>query len=114
MKNEDELEKRFNRVVDDVLKQIFGQDAALIIYNYLEKNNTLDEQEILEKIESFARGLESFLNCGAFVVEGIILKNLYLSYGIPFEQIEEGRSFVEYVGQLKTMITESEETKRER
>jgi len=113
MEEQEEFKKFFGKVIDDVLKQIFGQAAALIIYNYLEKNDSLSQQEIPEKIESFVKGLESFLDSGALVVEGVILKTLYSSYGISFKQVEEGHSFAEYVNQLKDMVGKSRVIKRE-
>lgn len=97
----------FRKSVDDALKQIFGQAAALIIYNHLEKNSSLTSEEIPEKLEVFAKGLENFLNSGALVIEGIILKQLYLSYGLEFKKMEEGTSFVDYVTKLKRMINEN-------
>jgi len=55
------------------MKQISGQNAALIIYNHIGKSNPLDRQEIPEKIEFFVKGLETFLNSGAFVWIGFLI-----------------------------------------
>jgi len=107
LKTKGEFDKTFRKTVDDVLNQIFGQAAALIIYNYLEKSNSLTPEEFPEKLDAFARGLENFLDSGALVVENIILKHLYSSYGLEFKEIEEGRSFVDYLIQLKRTVNEN-------
>ena len=107
MKTEDEFDKAFSKSVDDVLNQIFGQAAALIIYNHLEKNDSLTLEEFPKKLDAFIRGLENFLDSGALVVEGIILKHLFSSYGLEFKKIEEGRSFVDYIIQLRSMVNET-------
>jgi hypothetical protein len=107
LKTKGEFDKTFRKTVDDVLNQIFGQAAALIIYNYLENSNSLTPEEFPEKLDAFARGLENFLDSGALVVENIILKQLYSSYGLEFKEIEEGRSFVDYLIQLKRTVNEN-------
>jgi hypothetical protein len=106
MKMKDDFDKSFRETVDEVLKQIFGQSAALIIYSHLEKNNSLTQEEIPEKLENFVRGLENFLSSGALVIEGIILKQLYSSYGLEFKGMEEGYSFIDYITKLKQMTDE--------
>lgn len=107
MKKEGEFDKAFRKTVDNALNQIFGQAAVLIIYNHLEKNDSLTPEEIPKKLDAFARGLEDFLDSGALVVEGIILKYLYSSYGFKFKKMEEGRSFVDYIIHLRNTINEN-------
>jgi len=106
MKIKVDFDKSFRDTVDEVLKQIFGQSAALIIYNHLEKNSSLSPEEIPQKLEDFAKGLESFLSSGALVIEGIILKQLYSSYGFEFKGMEEDCGFVDYITKLKHMADE--------
>lgn len=107
LKKEGEFDKAFRKTVDDALNQIFGHAAALIIYNYLENNGSLTPEEIPKKLNAFARGLEDFLDSGAFVVEGIILKHLYSNYGFEFKKMGEGRSFVDYIIQLRSKVNEN-------
>ncbi len=104
MKTKGEFDKAFRKTVDDALNQIFGHAAALIIYHHLEKNDSLTLEEIPKKLDAFARCLEDFLDSGALVVEGIILKHLYSSYGFEFKKMDEGRSFVDYIIQLKSTL----------
>lgn len=103
MKGKDKFNKLLLKVIDEELKQIFGEAATLIIYNHLEKNYSLKREEIPEKIEVFIRGLEEFLSSGAQVVEKIILKKVYSSFGLQC-QIKEGYSFIDYVTKLKKNI----------
>ena len=103
MKSKDRLDKLLLKVIDKELKQIFGETATLIIYNHLKKNHSLKREEIPEKLEVFISGLEEFLSSGAQVVEKIILKKVYSSFGFQC-QIKEGYSFIDYVTELKKKI----------
>jgi len=107
LKTKGDFDKTFRKTVDDVLNQIFGQAATRIIYNHLEKNNSLTPEKFPKKLDAFVRSLENFLDSGALVVEGIILKHLYSSYGLEFKKIEKGRSFVDYIIQLKRTVNET-------
>lgn len=98
-------EEKISKIVDQVLKQVFGKEATRLIYKYLESKHALKKAEIAEKIEVFARGLEEFLNSGAYVVEQKILQDIYSSYGLlrrlELKKSQEEHSFV---GQVKSLI----------
>lgn len=51
---------KVSKVVDRVLKQVFGEEATRLIYLYLENNYSVKRDEIGEKVELFAKGLEDF------------------------------------------------------
>jgi hypothetical protein len=70
---------KVSEIVDRVLTQIFGKEAALLIFTYLEHNYLIKKNEISEKIDLFAEGLEKFLNSGARVIEKRILEDIYSS-----------------------------------
>ena len=103
MKHKDKLNKLLLNAVDDELKQIFGEAATSIIYNHLEINYSLKREEIPEKLEVFIRGLEEFLSSGAHVVEKMVLKKVYLSFGFQY-RIKEGYNFIDHVNELKEKI----------
>jgi len=103
MKRKNRFGKSLIEAVDKELKRIFGEVATLVIYGYLESNLSLRQEEIPEKIEVFANGLNSFLSSGARVVERIILENLYSSFGFKYEVVE-GRGFVDSVKELKNRL----------
>jgi len=66
-------EDKISKIIDRVLKQVFGEEATQLIYKYLESKYSLRRDEISEKIDLFARGLEEFLSTGAHVIEKRIL-----------------------------------------
>jgi hypothetical protein len=97
-------EDRVARIVDKVLRQVFGEEAARLIYGYLERSYSLRQDEIGDKIDVFARGLEEFLRSGAYVVERKILEDIYSSYGLlrrlELERMQEECDFVSQVKML--------------
>ena len=70
------------KVVDRVLNQIFGSKATRLIYRHLERNYSVRRDEIAEKLDLFAKGLEDFMSSGADVVERRILEDLQSSCGL--------------------------------
>jgi len=94
------FEKLLIKSVDDGLKDTFGETATEIIYKHLERNHSLRQEEIPEKLEVFIEGLEKFLSSGAAVVEGIVLEKLCSNLGL--ERPSDGHSsLVDYVTKLK-------------
>jgi hypothetical protein len=74
--------ERIVKIVDRVLRQIFGNDATCLIYRYLENRYSVKQNEIVDKIDLFAKGLEEFLRSGAYIIERKILEDIYSSYGL--------------------------------
>jgi hypothetical protein len=74
-------EDQILRIIDKVLKQVFGEEATLFIYKYLEQHYSLHQSEFSEKIDIFAKGLEECLSSGAFAVENKILEDISSIYG---------------------------------
>jgi hypothetical protein len=70
------------RVVDRVLNQIFGRKATRLIYRHLERNYSVRLDEIAQKLDLFAKGLEDFMSSGADVVERRILEDLQSTCGL--------------------------------
>jgi hypothetical protein len=103
-KQKNKYDDKVSKVVDKVLRQVFGDEATLLIYKCLETNHSLRQDEIVEKIDVFAKGLEQFLRSGAHVVEMKILKDVYLSYGLtPMSEFEIGRIRQDFVSQMKML-----------
>ena len=88
-----EEEKRVFETIDRVLKQVFGEDAAHLMYQYLERRYSWNQKAFLEKIDTFAKGMEEFLSSGAYMVESRILDTIYSSHvalrGAKIESFEE-------------------------
>src|SRR3972149_5658371 len=75
-------------IIDNVLKQVFGEPATRLIYNHLEQRYSLRQCEISEKIDVFADCLQDFLKDAAYPIENRILNDLCSALGL-----ETGVSF---------------------
>jgi hypothetical protein len=74
-------EDRIFKIIDKVLKQVFGKDATRFIYKYLEQNYALRQKDFTKKIDIFAKGLEDCLSSGALAIESKILDDITATYG---------------------------------
>ena len=90
----------FVEVVDETLKQIFKEDGAKVIYEFLENQSCLKLEEISDKPEVFSAGLERLMVSASRVIEQIILKNLYFRLGLKFEE-KKGYGFPDYIKELR-------------
>jgi len=97
-------ENKIPKIIDKVLKQVFGEEAALLIYKYLEVTYSLKQDEIAEKIDVFAKGLEEFLRSGAYVVERKILEDIYSTYGLLRRLELEKTREEDFVSQVKLLM----------
>ena len=92
-----------SKAIDKVLRKIFGDESALLIYKYLENRYSLRQGEIVEKIDVFAKGLEEFLRSGAYTIEKKILEDVYSRYDLP-RRLEFERSEYDFVSQMKMLL----------
>ena len=98
-------EDKIPRIIDRVLKQVFGEEATVLIYRHLEKTYSLKPEEVAERIDLFAQGLEGFLRSGAFVVERKILDDIYSSYGLLRRlELERTQDEGDFVSQVKLLM----------
>ena len=93
------------KIVDNVLRQVFGEKATDLIYQHLEKQYSLQRSEFPAKIELFAKGLEAFLRSGAPLIERKIVADLYATYGM-FRRMEAINAHDDYdfAGQVKIFM----------
>lgn len=93
------------KAIDKALTQVFGKEAAHIIYHYLEENHKVRKDEIVDKLEKFTRGLEEFLSTGAYPIEKKILEDIYSNYGL-LRRLEYERQVgqQDFVNQVKLLI----------
>lgn len=98
MKRKSKFDEKLIMTVDEVLKETFGE-AGRLIYTYL-KSQSVNREEIPEKVKAFADCLKDF-SAGASVVKTMILRDLYSSFGLEFKQINERRSFADQVAKLR-------------
>jgi hypothetical protein len=98
-------EGKISRIIDKVLNQVFGEEATRLIYRHLECNYALRRDEIAEKIDVFAAGLEEFLRSGAYVVERKILEDIYSSYGLLRRlELERMQEECDFASQVKVLL----------
>jgi hypothetical protein len=98
-------EDRIFKIIDKVLKQVFGEEATLFIYKYLEQRYSLHQSDFSKKIDAFAKGLEDCLSSGAFAIESKILEDISSVYS-SFSKIGYGRKPERYdfASQMKIAI----------
>jgi hypothetical protein len=98
-------EDKIWKIIDKVLKQVFGEEATRLIYRHLENNYSLKRDEIAEKIEVFAMGLEGFLRSGAYAIEWKILEDIYSSYGLLRRlELEKTQEDCDFISQMKSFM----------
>jgi hypothetical protein len=97
LKREKKPERLF-KIVDKVLKQIFGEPATLFIYKHLEEKHSLKREDIANELEIFTEGLEKYLgDSGTFVVLETLFNE---SSELKLRKVEE-REFLEQLKELK-------------
>jgi hypothetical protein len=72
-----EKEDRFIEVIDDVLTQVLGQEATMLIYRHLENYYSLHPYEFSGKMDLFTKALRDCLSSGASPIEKMIFSELY-------------------------------------
>jgi hypothetical protein len=98
-------EDKISKVIDRVLTQVFGTEATTLIYKHLEHNYSLKHDEVAERIDVFAKGLEDFLSSGAYVVERKILEDIYSSYGLLRRlELEKTQVDTDFVDQIRCLM----------
>ena len=90
----------FAEVVDETLKQIFKEEGAEAIYDFLMNHAHLELEEAAEKPEVFSASLERLMVSASRVIEQAILKNLYSRLGLKFEE-KDGYEFPDYIRELR-------------
>lgn len=95
---------KVSKVVDRVLRQIFGEEATRLTYHYLESNYSVRRDEIGEKVELFAKGLEDFLKSGAYVIERKILEDISSNYRLLRRLELERMQEHDFANQVRLLI----------
>jgi len=101
MKKKNDLNKKLIATIDNVLRETFGE-PGLLVYSWL-KIHSVNPEDIPEKLDDFADALETF-SAGGSVVETMILRKLYSSYGFEFKQTNENCSFTDHITELRNSL----------
>jgi len=106
------FEKLLIEAVDEALTSL-GESAKQSIYFHLEKKFKIAKNDIPDRIEDFAEGLEKIFGLGAHFIEILIMKRLFEKIGQPlkWDQSKE-LVFTEYVEAAKqSFLKKNEEAK---
>jgi hypothetical protein len=97
-------EDKIFKIIDSVLKQVFGEEATRFIYKYLEQHYSLRQSDFSKKIDVFAKGLEDCLSTGACVIENKILDDISSVYG-SFGSIKQRKpERYDFASQMKIVM----------
>lgn len=94
---EKEFEKLLLEAVDEALASL-GDSARQAIYFHLENKSKIPKNEVPQRVEAFADGLEEIFGIGAQFLEILIMKKLHERVGQSLEW-KKGKKliFAEYV-----------------
>ncbi len=85
--------------IDDSL-QILGEEPKNAVYQYLSTIQSLEKNDIPDRLEDFQSGLKSALGGAARVVERLILRKLFQKIGSTFKETSE-YEFAEHVNEAR-------------
>lgn len=80
-----DLEKLLLEAIDEGLQEVLGESGREMTFFHLENDYLVKRNDIAQKIEDFATGLEKIFGAGASVLENIIAKKLYSKLGLKYE-----------------------------
>ena len=90
----------FADVVDETLKQVFKEDGAKVIYDFLENQAQLKLEDAFDKPDILSDSLGKLMLSAAAIIEQHILKNLYSKLGLEFEEKPDYK-FSDYITELR-------------
>jgi hypothetical protein len=85
--------------VEDVLNKFLGENTAKIILQHAQ-SNSLETEDVSKRAEAFSGTLHRMVGPGSIFIEKSILRHLYSTLGLEFEE-KERYGFSDYLGQLK-------------
>ena len=85
--------------VDDGLS-VLGNEPKQAVYQYLSTIQSLDREQIPDKVEEFSTGLRKALGSASRVIERLILKKLFQRIGSTFRETAD-LEFADYVTEAK-------------
>lgn len=91
--------------VDETLSSL-GASSKRAIYFYLERNFSIRQQDIPDRIEAFTEAIEKLFGNGAKILEIQIMKHLYENLGRDFEYFPENNDllFTDYANVVRTHV----------
>ena len=101
MDRKSEFDEKLRAIIEKVLKQSFGE-SSLLIYSWL-RFHSVSPEEIPQELNAFADALRTF-SAGGSVLETLILKELYSSFGREFKSTNKRFNFQDHIIRLKNSL----------
>jgi len=101
MDSNSEFDEKLRAIIEKVLKDSFGEPAT-ILYSWL-RVHSVDPEEIPQKLNAFADALKVF-SAGGSVLEALILKELYSSFGREFRPTNKHLNFKDHIIELRNSL----------
>lgn len=105
-----DFDKLFMEAVDDSLS-VLSISGREMFFFHLERSSSIRKHDIPKQPESFIVALERIFGAGAWVLEKLILKNLYSKLGLEFRERKD-YTFKDYLKDAIATLNE-EHTKEE-
>jgi hypothetical protein len=101
MDRKTEFDEKLQAIIEKVLKDSFGESAT-ILHGWL-RIQSVNPEEIPQKLNAFADALRTF-SAGGSVLEILILKELYSSFGREFISTNKRLNFKDHIIELKNSL----------
>lgn len=69
-------EEKLTKIIDEVLNQVLGHEAASMFYSRLETTHAIQRHEIALQFDLFNLALKEYFGAGATALEDMIRKSL--------------------------------------
>ena len=85
--------------INETLRNTLGEDSKEIIHQHIMRNNTVEWNEIPQNIKIFFSNLYTLFGSKHFIIENLILENIYPKLGFVFEW-KQDYTFLDYMKEL--------------
>ncbi len=93
------VSKLFGQVVLEAIDEslsVLGEEPRQAVYQYLATVNSLQREDIPERLEDFSRAMKKALGGASGVLQKVMLKKLFRKIGSAFKEAQDF-DFVDYV-----------------
>jgi len=98
-----EFKRALREAVDEGLL-VLGESVRQSIYYHVERVHQVKPEQIVDKVEAFHEALRAMFGAGANIVEKLIIRDLYSTLALKFEE-HEGWTLVDYVNDARIQIS---------
>jgi len=107
-----DFKKLLLEAIDETLSSL-GDSSKRAIYFYLERNFSIEKQDIPNKIEEFTNAIENIFGNGARILEIQIMKHLYENVGsnLGYSPEKGDLFFADYIKVVRIHVDNSLDTR---